>query len=163
MRGNLDAVANGKVMHQGDDDSVEAQASENNSESDDSEAVPGAFESMTTPISADPVSDESNEHLDDLDVVEWIDELDFSGHHTNSEYRIQTSQFHKWRGVNWNTLAIVRPAEKTVGLFLGFDNFPELPADWHCNIRFVYSFLGDDGSCLIQCELFIIVFCIVYL
>lgn len=146
MRGNLDAVANGEVMQQADDDnSVEAQASENNSESDESEPVAGAFETVTTPISADPAPDVAVEDLDDEDIVTWIDEIDL-GHQGSAESRVTTTVFHRWKGVNWNTLAIIRPGEKTIGLFLGFDNFPELPLEWHVNISFRYSFVSDDGK-----------------
>lgn len=160
MRGNLDAVANGEVMQRGDEDSLEAQASENNSESGESDGAVVPFETVPTPQSSDAVEEVPVNDLDDLDSVEWIDEIDFGGNQGPGEHRILSEQTHRWRGVDWNTLVIIKSAEKSVGLFLGFENFPELPVDWHCNLRFAYSFVGDDGKVFIQCKLLYYSVCI---
>lgn len=96
--------------------------------------------------------DETVGDLGDRNRIEFMDEIDFGSININNtgEVRLKAQQSHKWKGIDWDTLVIIT-AEKSVGLFLGFET-NKVPIEWHCNLRFAYSFIGDEGEVFIQCR-----------
>lgn len=151
---NNDFLSNGS-----DDDSLNAQASDNEADvglaDDGAGSVATMEDESTQQLPEDASPNESQESDDDEpDSQDWETTVDIKPHLGKAgEARFHSSQpFLKWKTAEWSLLGVFKSLNKTLSLFFGYDNCNGMRPDWAITVTFVIHLLGEDGKIIASCK-----------